>query len=109
LPIVGDSFYGGSPLWLSRLKRDYRLKPDRTERPLIDGVALHAEQLSLPHPVGGAALTITAPWPKDLIVAAKYLRRYPLPQAEPLGRWCSTQAADGTRPEPSPGQWKREG
>ena len=38
--------------------------------------ALHAEVLTLPHPITGEALTITAPWPKDLNVAVKYLRRY---------------------------------
>jgi 23S rRNA-/tRNA-specific pseudouridylate synthase len=76
LPVVGDALYGGKPLWLSRLKRDYRLKPGHTERPLIAQPALHAESLTLPHPVTGAPLTITAPWPKDLTVAVKYLRRY---------------------------------
>ena len=76
LPIVGDELYGGKPLWLSRLKPDYRLKPGHTERPLISRVALHAEQLTLPHPVTGQTLTITAPWPKDLKVAVKYLRRF---------------------------------
>jgi RluA family pseudouridine synthase len=75
-PIVGDALYGGRPLLLSRLKSEYRLKPDRTERPLISDAALHAEQLTLPHPVTGELLTITAPWPKDLTVAVKYLRRY---------------------------------
>ena len=38
--------------------------------------ALHGEACTLPHPVTGEALTITAPWPKDLTVAVKYLRRY---------------------------------
>ena len=76
LPIVGDALYGGKPLWLSRLKRDYRLKPGCEERPLISRVALHAEELTLPHPVTGETLTITAPWPKDLKVAVKYLRQY---------------------------------
>jgi RluA family pseudouridine synthase len=76
LPVVGDGLYGGKPLWLSRLKRDYRLKPGREERPLIFRAALHAEELSLPHPVTGAMLTITAPWPKDLKVAVKYLREF---------------------------------
>jgi 23S rRNA pseudouridine955/2504/2580 synthase len=75
-PIVGDALYGGRPLLLSRLKSEYRLKPDRTERPLISDAALHAEQLTLPHPITGAMTTITAPWPKDLTVAVKYLRRY---------------------------------
>jgi RluA family pseudouridine synthase len=76
LRLAGDELYGGKPLWLSRLKPDYQLKPGREERPLISRPALHAEQLSLPHPVTGEALTITAPWPKDLTVAMKYLRRY---------------------------------
>ncbi len=76
LPIVGDMLYGGGKLLLSRLKSGYRLKPDKTERPLIDRVALHAAELKLPHPVTGAEIVITAPWPKDLTVAVKYLRRY---------------------------------
>jgi RluA family pseudouridine synthase len=75
-PIVGDGLYGGKKLWLSRLKPDYRLKPGHEERPLISRVALHAEELNLPHPVTGATLTILAPWPKDLKVAIKYLRQY---------------------------------
>jgi RluA family pseudouridine synthase len=76
LPLVGDELYGGRPLWLSRLKRDYRLKRGKTERPLMARVALHAEQLTLPHPVTGELTTITAPWPKDLTVAVKYLRQF---------------------------------
>ncbi|MDB6112205.1 MAG: Pseudouridine synthase [Pedosphaera sp.] len=76
LPIVGDELYGGAPLLLSRLKSGYRLKPKKTERPLLDRVALHAEQLSLVHPVTSETISISAPWPKDLTVAVKYLRRY---------------------------------
>jgi RluA family pseudouridine synthase len=76
LPIVGDSVYGGKPLWLSRLKSDYRLKPNREERPLIGRLALHAEELALPHPVTGAVVSIQAPLPKDIAVGLKYLRRY---------------------------------
>jgi 23S rRNA-/tRNA-specific pseudouridylate synthase len=76
LPIAGDRFYGGQPLLLSRLKGAYHLKPNRTERPLISSPALHSERLALPHPVTAAHLSITAPWPKDLTVAVKYLRRY---------------------------------
>jgi 23S rRNA pseudouridine1911/1915/1917 synthase len=75
-PIVGDGLYGGKPLWLSRLKPNYRLKPGHEERPLFSRVALHAEELSLPHPATGATVTITAPWPKDLKVAVKYLRQF---------------------------------
>jgi RluA family pseudouridine synthase len=79
LPIVGDELYGGHPLTLSSLKTSYRLKPNKKERPLLDRVALHAEELSLVHPVTEAEITINAPWPKDLKVAIKYLRQYSSP------------------------------
>ena len=78
LKIVGDTLYGGKPLWLSRLKQDYRLKPGREERPLIARVALHAEELQLTHPITGQTLVISAPWPKDMTVALKYLRKFAL-------------------------------
>jgi RluA family pseudouridine synthase len=76
LAIVGDSLYGGKPLWLSRLKSDYRLKADREERPLIGRLALHAEELVLTHPVTEAVVSIQAPLPKDMTVGLKYLRKY---------------------------------
>jgi 23S rRNA pseudouridine1911/1915/1917 synthase len=76
LPIVGDSVYGAPPLLLSSLKSNYDLGKHRIERPLIATTALHAEQLTLPHPITGAEIKITAEWPKDLTVALKYLRRY---------------------------------
>jgi len=76
LPIVADELYGGKKLWLSRLKKDFRLKPGHEERPLLSRTALHAEELTLPHPVTGETLTIKSEWPKDLKVAVKYLRQY---------------------------------
>jgi 23S rRNA pseudouridine955/2504/2580 synthase len=77
LPLVGDELYGGPPLWLSTLKSNYHLKPGQTEKPLIGRTALHAEQLTVRHPVTGESARIEAPWSKDLVVAVKYLRRYP--------------------------------
>jgi len=84
LAIVGDELYGGKPLWLSRLKPNYRLKEGRTERALISRVALHAEQLTLPHHLTGELMTIECPWPKDLKVAVKYLRQYALAGGTPV-------------------------
>lgn len=75
-PLVGDEKYGGRPLLLSRLKPEYRPNPHRRERPLVATTALHAEQLKILHPVTGDEITITAPWPKDLTVAVRYLQRY---------------------------------
>jgi len=43
---------------------------------LIDCIGLHLQQVTIDHPLTGAAQTITAPWPKDFMVALKYLRRY---------------------------------
>ena len=76
LPIVSDALYGGKPLFLSTLKPDYRQKRDVPEKPLIGRVALHASELTIPHPTTGESLTISSPWPNDLNVAVKYLRRY---------------------------------
>ena len=75
-PVVADELYGGKKLWLSRLKKDFRLKPGHEERPLISRAALHAEELTLAHPVTNELVTIKSEWPKDLRVAVKYLRQY---------------------------------
>ncbi|MBX3732368.1 MAG: RNA pseudouridine synthase [Verrucomicrobiae bacterium] len=76
LPILGDRTYGGGLLYLSSLKPGYRQRPAVPERPLIASMALHAWRLELPHPVTGGALCIEAPWPRELQVALKYLRRF---------------------------------
>lgn len=75
-PILGDSGYGGKMLLLSTIKRDYRLKPDHEERPLLSQPTLHCETLAFDHPITGGSIEIAAPWPKELKVAVKYLRRY---------------------------------
>jgi RluA family pseudouridine synthase len=76
LPAAGDAEYGGARLLLSRVKPNFWLKPKQTERPLLDRPTLHLESLELPHPMTGAGLRVSAPWPKDLAVAVKYLRKY---------------------------------
>jgi RluA family pseudouridine synthase len=74
--MVGDENNGGKKLWLSRLKRDFRLKPGREERPLLSRPVLHAEELNVVHPVTQEMVSIKSEWPKDLRVALKYLRLY---------------------------------
>jgi 23S rRNA-/tRNA-specific pseudouridylate synthase len=75
-PIVGDALYGGEPLLLSSLKRDYQQKRNLAEKPLIGRTALHAESLVIDHPVSRGPVKIHAPWPKDIEVALKYLRKF---------------------------------
>ena len=42
----------------------------------MDRVALHSNELHFSYPATGAIVHITAPWPKDLTVAVKYLRQF---------------------------------
>ena len=76
-PVVADAFYGnGRGLYLSKIKSDYKFKANEPERPLIGRLALHAASLTFPHPVTQAQITIAAPWPKDLAIAIKYLKKF---------------------------------
>jgi RluA family pseudouridine synthase len=75
-PLVGDELYRGAPLFLSQLKRDYHAKRGEPEQPLVNRVALHAESLTLRNPGTGQPVRIEAPWPNDLRVALKYLRKF---------------------------------
>jgi RluA family pseudouridine synthase len=79
-PVVGDRPYRGRLLLLSSLKPDYHLKPNQEERPLLAKAGLHAEKLRFQHPVTKVEVEITAPLPKDLLVALKYLRRFAPPR-----------------------------
>jgi RluA family pseudouridine synthase len=74
--IVGDELYQGSPLFLSSLKKDYNQKRNVAEQPLIGRVGLHAESLTVKHPVSGEDVRMEAEWPNDIQVALKYLRRF---------------------------------
>lgn len=75
-PILGDSLYLGKKFYLSSIKEHYRLKPGKTERPLIGTTALHAEKLQLTLSGDEKPVAIEAPRPKDLRVAIKYLREF---------------------------------
>jgi RluA family pseudouridine synthase len=74
--VVADEVNGGKKLWLSRLKKDFHLKPGREERPLISQTALHLEEVHLTNPTTQNPLAIKSEWPKQLRVAIKYLRLY---------------------------------
>jgi 23S rRNA pseudouridine1911/1915/1917 synthase len=54
-PLLGDTLYGGSPLWMDRQ-------------------ALHGEQLWFSHPVSGESLSIHAPLPDDFLELLGKLR-----------------------------------
>ena len=73
-PISCDETYGGTPLLLSKLKRNFNLKKNTEELPIIKRVALHAYELRFAD-LDGTPLSIEAPYPKDFAVAVKQLEK----------------------------------
>ncbi|TAE20172.1 MAG: RNA pseudouridine synthase [Bacteroidetes bacterium] len=63
--IVHDMRYGGTPIYLSDLKKKFNLKKDTDEQPLISRFALHAYELGF-HFLNDEWHTFTAPYPKDI-------------------------------------------
>ena len=79
LPIVGDALYGGDLLMLSELKRSYRFKKNRPERPLFDRAAIHLAEIEVEDTFAEETKTLQADPPHDWKVAMKYLQQYGKP------------------------------
>lgn len=75
-PIVGDENYGGNPLYLSSLKRNYRHKKFSDEQPLIRRPPLHAFQINFQNQ-NSQKITQQAPYPKDFSVLLNQLSKHP--------------------------------
>ncbi|MFN0049627.1 MAG: RluA family pseudouridine synthase [Cytophagales bacterium] len=71
-PIVADDLYGGKPIFLSSLKRNFKLKKDTEELPLMKRVALHAKSLTF-NDLANKETTVTAEYPKDFAVLIRQL------------------------------------
>ncbi|MCU0341701.1 MAG: RluA family pseudouridine synthase [Spirosomaceae bacterium] len=74
-PIVADPTYGGADVYLSDLKRNFNLKKDTEELPIMQRVALHAHSLSF-RLLNEEAIKIEAPYPKDFGVLVKLLEKH---------------------------------
>lgn len=72
-PLVNDTLYNGEVLYLSSLKRNFRLKKDTEEQPLIKRFALHASSLEFDNLEG--TVKVEAPYPKDFAVLVKQLKK----------------------------------
>ena len=75
---MGDSGYGGKSLFLSKIKRNYRIRRDGIEQPLIGRTALHYSKLNFTQPMTCEPVEIESPLARDIQVALKYLRKYAL-------------------------------
>jgi len=64
-PIVMDELYGGPKIFLSDIKRKFKLAKETEEQPLISRVALHARALNFAL-MNGERQMVEAPYPKDM-------------------------------------------
>ena len=71
-PLVSDTAYGGSFLYLSSLKKKFNLKKDTDEQPLIKRVALHAFSIGIKD-MEGEPILVEADYPKDMRALLKQL------------------------------------
>ena len=77
LPLAIDSLYGNQrPLFLSAFKPRYRLAKNRTEKPLIDRLTLHAYQIQLPAPQSNCPDCFVAGLDKKFTACLKMLTRH---------------------------------
>ncbi|HON45020.1 MAG TPA: RluA family pseudouridine synthase [Planctomycetota bacterium] len=76
-PLAVDSTYGyRNSIRLSELKEGYlQKKSNKTERPIISRLTLHAHRISFTMP-DEQPFTVEAPLPKDMEVLLKMLRKY---------------------------------
>lgn len=76
--LVSDTIYGGQMPYLSRFKKNFSLKKEVEETPMIGRFALHAYSLEL-QDLDDSIIIIEAEYPKDLAVFIKQLRKFDKP------------------------------
>lgn len=72
--IVGDEMYRGKPVFLSNIKRGYKLSKDEEEQPIMKRFALHAKHIIFKG-LDGQDISIEAPYPKDFAILLKLLQK----------------------------------
>ncbi|WP_276090208.1 pseudouridine synthase [Pedobacter sp. JY14-1] len=73
--IVGDHLYKGKTVYLSQIKKGYRLSKDEEEQPVMKRFALHAKQVTFKG-LDGQDIFIDAPYPKDFATLIKLLDKF---------------------------------
>jgi 23S rRNA pseudouridine955/2504/2580 synthase len=80
MPLVGDKEYGGKDIFLSELKRNFKVNRKLEEPPINDGFFLHARGISFVVPGDEKESLFIAELPKKFETALKLLRRYNNPR-----------------------------
>ena len=73
--IAGDHMYKGKPVYLSSIKKGYRLSKDEEELPIMKRFALHAKQIVFKG-LDEQDISIEAPYPKDFTTLLKLLDKF---------------------------------
>ena len=73
--IVGDYMYKGKPVYLSAIKKGYRIAKDDEEQPIMKRFALHAKHLVFKG-LDEQDIVIDAPYPKDFATLIKLLDKF---------------------------------
>ncbi len=74
VPICGDEMYGGKPIFLSEVKKNYKIGKYEEEQPLMKRMALHAEGITFIN-AKGAEIKVHAAHNKDFEVVLKQLKK----------------------------------
>ncbi|MEO5912066.1 MAG: RluA family pseudouridine synthase [Pelobium sp.] len=72
--IAGDDMYGGGLVYLSKIKRNYRLSKNEEEQPIMKRFALHSREVTFKISETEQK-TFTADYPKDFAVLLKLLEK----------------------------------
>ena len=73
--IAGDEMYGGTPVFLSEIKRKYHLGKDQDELPIMKRFSLHAREISFMID-DKTTMTFESPYPKDFATMIKLLDKF---------------------------------
>jgi len=74
-PLACDPLYGnGNPVYLSGIKKKFKLSKQEEEKPIMNRLALHSHELKI-HSLNGELLTFEAPLPKDMKALMQQLRK----------------------------------
>jgi 23S rRNA pseudouridine955/2504/2580 synthase len=73
--ISGDDMYRGKPVFLSSIKKGYRLSKDEEEQPIMKRFALHAKHVVFKG-MNAEEISVEAPYPKDFATLIKLLDKF---------------------------------
>lgn len=73
--IAGDDMYRGKPVYLSSMKKGYRISKEDEEQPIMKRFALHARHLVFKG-LDEQDIIIEAPYPKDFATLLKLLDKF---------------------------------